>query len=165
MGFLDEYKKLDNLCKDAFKSDKGVTAYIQQMEMLTDTRFKPDCWYNDYKKLKHCRHIRNQIAHDNYATEANTSTPDDVKWVKQYYSRILNSEDSLTLYYSAQRKATRSKKKQVKPIPIVNKPTQTRPLPRNPRKVKTITTLPFFVTIISMIITTAILWYLIYQFN
>ena len=30
--FFEEYKKLDNLCKDLFKSDRGVSQYIEEME-------------------------------------------------------------------------------------------------------------------------------------
>lgn len=64
--FFEEYKKLDNLCKDLFKSDRGVSQYIEEMECtpLSKSRLV-ELWQNDYKMLKHVRWIRNNIAHNN----------------------------------------------------------------------------------------------------
>ena len=32
--FFEEYKKLDNLCKDLLGSNQGVTQYVNEMEQI-----------------------------------------------------------------------------------------------------------------------------------
>ena len=41
MSFLSAYKKPDNLCKDFLQSETGVTTYINTMEQLNRSYFKP----------------------------------------------------------------------------------------------------------------------------
>lgn len=70
--FFEEYKKLDNLCKDLFKSDRGVSQHIEEMECtpLSKSRLV-ESWQDDYKMLKHVRWIRNNIAHNDECSECN----------------------------------------------------------------------------------------------
>ena len=35
MGFMESYKRLDNLCKDLYRSDRGISSYISDMEQHT----------------------------------------------------------------------------------------------------------------------------------
>ncbi len=93
MKFIEEYKKLDNLCKDLFNTPTGITTYIENLEKIKQYGF-----YNDYKTLKHYRYIRNQIVHENYATEENMCTKEDTKWIVNFYNRILHQNDPLALY-------------------------------------------------------------------
>ena len=37
MEFMNEYKRLDNLCKDVFRSDAGVSRYIEAMNSYETT--------------------------------------------------------------------------------------------------------------------------------
>ncbi len=94
MSFIEEYKKLDNLCKDLFNSDKGVTEYINALEEK-GVNYLSKSDKDDYYKLKHYRHIRNEIAHDVGKNEKNMCTELDVIWIKQFYKRILNTSDPL----------------------------------------------------------------------
>ena len=32
MSFMESYKRLDKICKEMYEVDKGVTAYIDDME-------------------------------------------------------------------------------------------------------------------------------------
>ena len=34
MGFYQEYKRLDDLCKEAYDADRGVSWYIDKMDKL-----------------------------------------------------------------------------------------------------------------------------------
>ena len=101
MSFLTSYKRLDNLCKDLFRSEKGVAAYINNMEQLNYSYFKSENFDYDYKTLKHYRHIRNQIAHENYADEDNMCNENDVMWIENFHQRILNQTDPIAQYYKA----------------------------------------------------------------
>jgi hypothetical protein len=78
MTFLEAYKKLDNVCKEMYSGDKGVSAYIDDMEHVPNAGYKIQEWNSVYQKLKHYRYIRNQIVHENYATEDNMCNESDV---------------------------------------------------------------------------------------
>ena len=60
-----------------------------------------DNWQKDYFNLKHYRHIRNKIAHENDATEEELCIGEDVLWINSFYQRILNQTDPLALYRKA----------------------------------------------------------------
>lgn len=93
--FFEEYKKLDNLCKDLFKSDRGVSQYIEEMECTPFTKSRlVESWQDDYKMLKHVRGIRNNIAHNNDYSGCNKS---DVKSVKDFYQKIINQKDPFSV--------------------------------------------------------------------
>ena len=51
MSFLESYKRLDNLCKDMFRSEKGVTTYIELMEQNRNKGKSIPMWDSEYRKL------------------------------------------------------------------------------------------------------------------
>ncbi|WP_291764981.1 DUF6548 family protein [Blautia sp.] len=97
MGFMESYKHLDNLCKDM--NGIGVTGYIKDMEQEKNGDFYVAIWKEDYRKLKHYRYIRNQIAHENDVNENNLCSDGDTAWLDSFYQRILAQTDPLALYY------------------------------------------------------------------
>ena len=119
MKFLNSYKRLDNLCKDIFKSEKGISTYIEEMERTSSAKFKVQNWDNDYKKLKHYRYIRNQIVHDNYATEDNMCDNFDIEWIEQFYNKIINCTDPLAIYRTILHEHNNNKSKLNKPQKIM----------------------------------------------
>lgn len=101
--FFEEYKKLDNLCKDLLGSNQGITQYVNEMEQIPFEKSKlVESWQYDYKMLKHIRWIRNNIAHNNGDSECSES---DVQYVKNFYQRIINRTDSFSLINVEIRKA------------------------------------------------------------
>lgn len=100
MGFMESYKHLDNLCKDM--NGIGVTGYIKDMEQEKNGDFYVAIWKEDYRKLKHYRYIRNQIAHENDVNENNLCSAGDTAWLDSFYQRILAQTDPLALYYKKQ---------------------------------------------------------------
>lgn len=110
MGFMDSYKHLEKFCNDLSDDNRGITAYINEME---NTPKGPLCvkgWDEDLKKLKHYRWIRNKISHDPECNESNMCVPSDCVWLNNFYSRFLKQTDPLSLYrqyLSAERKAKR----------------------------------------------------------
>lgn len=99
--FMEEYKRLGKLCAEVLNDGRGVTAYIEAMQNIPQGAYMVRGWREDLKQLKHCRWIRNRIAHDPECTEANMSTPSDTKWIVNFHNRILRRNDPLALYYSA----------------------------------------------------------------
>lgn len=99
-SFFEEYKSLDNLCKDILESEKGVSEYIERMEKDERGRMIVADWDRDYKRLKSMRYIRNRLAHDDGAYENDLCTDKDIAWVCDFQTRIMNEEDPLTVLYN-----------------------------------------------------------------
>ena len=48
LDYLESYKRLDQLCRDMFRTKDGVTEYINQMDrVISRINSKPD-WRNFY---------------------------------------------------------------------------------------------------------------------
>ena len=109
MGFLQAYKRLDNLCRDM--NGKGVTGYIEDMQSCSRGSYYVPGWMQDYGQLKHYRYLRNQIVHENNIDEDNMCTDSDVQWIKEFHQRILTQEDPLACYCRA-----------VRPHPVKKRP-------------------------------------------
>lgn len=105
------YKHLEKLCGDLLNDERRISAYIDEMAKISDGSSKVYNWDNDLKKLKHYRWIRNQIVHEPDCQEENMCHPDDVAWLNNFYSRIMNQTDPLALY-SKNNKANTSAKAQ-----------------------------------------------------
>jgi hypothetical protein len=109
VSFIDEYKRLEKLCNDAYNEPHGVSAYIEQMLNISDGEQYVSSWRDDLKMLKHCRWVRNKIVHEVEHTEANTCDEGDKDWIIGFRNRMLSGKDPLALYKKA--KASRPKTK------------------------------------------------------
>ena len=93
--FFEQYKKLDNLCKDLLNNNQGVSAYIKEMEKIPIfERQLVKSWDSDYKMLKHIRWIRNNIAHSDYSSECEEK---DIAYTRNFYQRIMKQEDPFSV--------------------------------------------------------------------
>lgn len=99
MRFFQAYKRLDNLCRDT--NGVGINGYIEDMENRPNGEYKVTGWKDDYFQLKHYRHIRNRIAHENNAEEVDLCTEKDAAWLDAFYQRILTQTDPLAQYFQA----------------------------------------------------------------
>ena len=91
--FLEEYKYVDKICREMFGTEKGVTAYIEQLDETPMTvRYWIIEWNDEYGQLKHIRWLRNQIAH---STEYVECTQSDLEWLKDFHNRLLTQQDLL----------------------------------------------------------------------
>ncbi|MBO5869294.1 MAG: hypothetical protein J6Q89_00940 [Clostridia bacterium] len=101
MGFLDSYKHLEKLCGEVLNDDRRISAYIDEMLNTPNGSFYVKSWNEDLNNLKHYRWVRNKIAHDPECTEQNMCDPEDELWLDEFYSRIMNQTDPLSLYRQA----------------------------------------------------------------
>ena len=101
MGFIESYKQLEKLCRELMADDRAISAYIDEMDNNFQGSRYVLSWNEDLKTLKHYRHIRNKIAHDPGCTEENMCDPEDALWLDDFYSRIMNQSDPLSLYHQA----------------------------------------------------------------
>ncbi len=90
---LDEYKYVDKICREMFGTEKGVTAYIEQLDETPMTvRYWITEWNDEYRQLKHIRWLRNQIVHSTGYVEC---TQSDLDWLKDFHNRLLTQQDLL----------------------------------------------------------------------
>lgn len=93
--FLDEYKRVDNMLKDAYSSQNGFSSYISMMEKSPGNRAALiPSWNSDYKMLKRLRWLRNKIAHDTRSAELTSS---DLEDLKEFRKRFQKKQDPLTV--------------------------------------------------------------------
>lgn len=95
--FFEEYKILDNLCKDMYLSREGVSKYIEKMES-NFSRFRCNIseWNEVYQNLKHIRWIRNKLAHDSDFDNLGIVDVNDIVWIRMFYQSLLSGTDPLT---------------------------------------------------------------------
>lgn len=109
MGFIDSYKHLEKLCGEVLNNERRVSAYIDEMLNTPRGSYLVRGWDDDLKQLKHYRWVRNQIAHEPGCSESNMCTPEDALWLDNFYTRIMNQTDPLTLYAKATKSCAMTK--------------------------------------------------------
>lgn len=103
---FDEYKRVDNICRDMFLSQSGISQYIIEMEQNSFYgNSRVPLWDRDYRRLKHVRWLRNQIAHESFATDC---SKEDVAWLEEFHNRLLKQQDPLALLSKENRKCLSS---------------------------------------------------------
>lgn len=81
------------------------------MEECRVYAYKIKNWETDYRKFKHYRYIRNQIVHENSASESSLCNINDCRWLAEFYQRILNQMDPLSQYQKLINKPVQQSKK------------------------------------------------------
>lgn len=92
LDYLESYKRLDQLCRDMFRSKDGVTEYINQMDRVISRINSKEDWRNFYSRLKYQRRLRNNLVHN---TEFSECTEEDIDEVEYFFELILKQEDPL----------------------------------------------------------------------
>ena len=91
--FFEEYKSVDNICRDMFQTNQGITEYINQMERMDAAGSrKVSNWREKYKMLKHLRWLRNKIAHESGAPELVKA---DCIELQHFRKQLLKQQDPL----------------------------------------------------------------------
>jgi len=114
---FDEYKAVDNICRDIFQNQNGVAQYIEEMDrnFYRGSSSLPS-WNEDYRRLKRVRWMRNTIAHETSTTEC---SEEDIAWLKEFHSRLLIQQDPLALLRTADRKRMSSPQR-IESTPNIN---------------------------------------------
>ncbi len=105
--FLEIYKRIDAFCRDTYKSDKGVTSYIDEMSRIAGASWGVLGWNETLTKLKNYRHIRNSYTHDVGTSYTDICTHEDVEWLQSFYDKLMSAQDPISLY--TQKKQASSK--------------------------------------------------------
>ena len=100
--FFDEFKALDNLCRDIYGEsiDKklGVTLYLEDMDKKAyQGASRIPGWTSDYRLLKNARNIRNELAHSRNSITVDICSEEDIDFVRSFRARILNQTDPIAL--------------------------------------------------------------------
>ena len=108
--FLEEFKRLDKMCRERYQSEKGVTGYISDMKRTaTDKSRSIPNWNADLKELIRLRHLRNQLSHEVGTFHRSMCTQREITWLRSFNHRILKRSDPLALL---RRKANTPKQRQ-----------------------------------------------------
>ena len=100
--FFDEFKALDNLCRDIYgesvDNKLGVTLYLEDMDSNAyQGAFKIYGWASDYNRLKSARNIRNELAHSRNSMTVDICSQEDIDFVRSFRAKILNQTDPLAM--------------------------------------------------------------------
>lgn len=123
--FFDEYKRLDNICRDIYGTTHdnklGVTMYIEDMERKNNrSSIVIAGWTSDYMKLKRVKAIRNELAHSRNSITVDICTQEDIDFVRSFRQRILDRTDPIA--------QLRKLQSSTEPPKVNRTPTQTEPL-------------------------------------
>ena len=129
--FFDAFKELEKLCVQIFGQAYGVSAYIDEMEArpYNVTQQIPN-WRDDYYKLKRCRHIRNQLAHDSTSDSTPLSQADDLAFIQDFRQRLMARTDPLSQAGALQ--PSQPQQKPQEPPIIIQTPNNPTPPPPRP---------------------------------
>ena len=103
LDYLESYKRLDQLCRDMFRTKDGVTEYINQMDRVISRINSKRDWRNFYSRLKYQRRLRNNLVHN---TDCSECTEEDIDEIEYFFELILKQEDPLA-YIRKQQSLTR----------------------------------------------------------
>ena len=100
--FFDEFKALDNLCRDIYgesiDNKLGVTLYLEDMDRKAyQGAFKVSGWTSNYNYLKSVRNIRNELAHSRNSMTVDICSQEDIDFVRSFRTRILNQTDPIAM--------------------------------------------------------------------
>ena len=98
IDFFETYIHLDDLCRE--RLGFGISDYVNEM---STTPFYEQMlisgWERTYKKLRHMRHLRNELAHSQNAFDGELCTKGDTSYLKSICYKLENQNDPLTLLY------------------------------------------------------------------
>ncbi len=102
LEFLENYKNLDELCRQILSSNRGISDYID--EMSKESRgYQIAGWERDYKKLKKMRWIRNCLVHETDSFDDNLVNVEDIEWLHTFYHRIIDCSDPFSILYQSEK--------------------------------------------------------------
>lgn len=111
--FLEQYKRADNICRDIFESETGITNYIDLMRDAGGNANNIPEWSEVLKTLTRLRSIRNKLTHEVGTLDMGLCTEEDIKWLDAFCNSLLDTTDPLAKHYRTFNK----QKKKSHPIP------------------------------------------------
>ena len=116
--FLEQYKRADNICRDIYENDSGVTNYINLMRDAKDYKDgEIDGWDATLKTLLRLRSVRNKLTHEVGTLDMELCNGDDVLWLEEFCDSLLAATDPLAEHYRTFNKKKTKKNAKSHPIP------------------------------------------------
>lgn len=96
LEFLELYKSVDRLIRDAYATGEGVTEYIRIMSSEYKGPKYVSGWADELSMLKHVRWVRNKLVHEvNY--DADFCEESDYTWLKRFRENLISAQDPLSI--------------------------------------------------------------------
>ena len=118
--FLELYKSTDRFIKDAYSSDKGISAYIELMREKNYTS-RTLGWKADMDNLIRVRKIRNLLSHE-VSIDSDICSQEDYEWLEGFYNRLMTANDPLSLERKQRERSYRQPRNVYAPPPQVQQP-------------------------------------------
>lgn len=99
-SFLEEFKSLDQLFRDMYQTDRGVTSYIDEMRQVPQAESRSiSNWEWDLRHLVELRHLRNRLSHEIGTLNEEQCSMDEINWLRSFHQRVLTQSDPLAQLY------------------------------------------------------------------
>lgn len=95
---VEEFGNLERLCSQMYNEQYGVTCYIEDMNRTYGGSAYITNWEWNLRRLKDVRHKRNNLSHGNVSFSSPWAEHNDINFVTDFRSHILNGSDPLAQY-------------------------------------------------------------------
>jgi hypothetical protein len=166
---MEIYKRIDSFIREAYHSDKGVTTYIDEMNSKAGASWSILGWNETLEQLKNYRHIRNSYSHDVGSSYSDICTPEDIRWLQSFYSKLMSAQDPMSLYLKQKQEASKKvTRTYVRPVEAEKKEDNTisnheekrSQYTAPPKKSKGGCLIVFFIVLISIIVIASLMFLL-----
>ena len=99
--FFREYTALDKLLHSVYSAEQGCAGVTHYLNLLKENDIKISDPNKNYvfKKLRHLRHIRNEMAHEPGAFENAVVKQEDIDFIRSFSQSVKNCQDPLSGLY------------------------------------------------------------------
>ncbi len=98
---VEEFGHLERLCGQIYNEQHGVTCYIENMKGIYGGALHVPNWNSDLRMLISVRDKRNKLSHSEVPFSSSFAIQEDIDFINEFRSRIMNSTDPLTLHRRA----------------------------------------------------------------
>lgn len=96
--FFEEFTKLDKICESVYQAEGGTLGYLEQMRCVSIAYAEVvPHWTADLEQLHRYRTVYQALTQSSDAFEERLCNQQDVDWLREFSSRIMERRDPLAL--------------------------------------------------------------------
>lgn len=114
--FLDEYNRVDNICRELLAKENGIISYLEEMDNVGESSVENWSIVHDY--LSRIVESRQNLVHGIAGSEGSL---EDLKNLEHFRQLLLSSQDPITLYSGQRQQPVKADNE---PAAVVKHPTK-----------------------------------------